>query len=169
MVIVLRLYIVYVLTCLAIKSIRRKKKEKKAKRSWIWFWLVLCQILDQIGPMSHMGPDLEKWLVQYLRLDQIGPMSHMGPGPISDIGPGPMWHIGLAYYWQVRGPNRLFLGLGKGSNTFYNNPRPKNDLVGAKKHLWALKSRLFYKNPIKSNILNLEASLEWSLLLAKRI
>ena len=79
MVIVLRLYIVYVLTCLAIKSIRRKKKEKKAKRSWIWFWLVLCQILDQIGPMSHMGP-----------------------GPISDIGPGPMWHMGLAYYWQVR-------------------------------------------------------------------
>ena len=65
-------------------------------------WPVQHQRLDQIGPMSHMGPGLKKWLVQYLRLDQIGPMSYMGPGPISDIGPGPMWHMGLAYYWQVR-------------------------------------------------------------------
>ena len=65
-------------------------------------WPVQRQRLDQIGPMSHMGPGLKKWLVQYLRLDQIGPMSYMGPGPISDIGPGPMWHMGLAYYWQVR-------------------------------------------------------------------
>ena len=62
-------------------------------------WPVQCQRLDQIGPISHMGPGLKKWLVQYLRLDQIGPMSYMGPGPISDIGPGPMWHMGLAYYW----------------------------------------------------------------------
>ena len=65
-------------------------------------WLVQCQRLDQIGPMSHMGPGIKNWLVQYLRLDQIGPMSYMGPGPITDIGPGPMWHMGLAYYWQVR-------------------------------------------------------------------
>ena len=65
-------------------------------------WLVQRQRLDQIGPMSHMGPGMKNWLVQYLRLDQIGPMSYMGPGPISDIGPGPMWHMGLAYYWQVR-------------------------------------------------------------------
>ena len=42
-------------------------------------WLVQRQRLDQIGPMSHMGPGLKKWLVQYLRLDQIGPISHMGP------------------------------------------------------------------------------------------
>ena len=49
-----------------------------------------------------MGPSLKKWLVQYLRLDQIGPMTHLGPGPFSDIEPGPMWHMGLAYYWQVR-------------------------------------------------------------------
>ena len=67
-------------------------------------WLVQRQRLDQIGPMSHMGPGMKNWLVQYLRLDQIGPMSYMGPGPISDIGPGPMWHMGLAYYWQVRVP-----------------------------------------------------------------
>ena len=65
-------------------------------------WLVQRQRLDQISPMSHMGPGMKNWLVQYLRLDQIGPMSYMGPGPISDIGPGPMWHMGLAYYWQVR-------------------------------------------------------------------
>ena len=64
--------------------------------------LVQCQRLDQIGPISHMGPSLIEWSVQYLRLDQIGPMTHLGPGPISDIGPGPMWHMGLAYYWQVR-------------------------------------------------------------------
>ena len=70
-------------------------------------WPVQRQRLDQIGPMSHMGPGLKKWLVQYLRLDQIGPMSYMGPGPISDIGPGPMWHMGLAYYWQVRPPDGL--------------------------------------------------------------
>ena len=66
-------------------------------------WPVQRQRLDQIGPMSHMGPGLKKWLVQYLRLDQIGPMTHLGPGPISNIVPGPMWHMGLAYYWQVRG------------------------------------------------------------------
>ena len=65
-------------------------------------WLVQYQRLDQIGPISHMGPSLKKWLVQYIRWDQIGPMTHLGPGPISDIGPGPMWHMGLAYYWQVR-------------------------------------------------------------------
>ena len=69
-------------------------------------WLVQCQRLDQIGPISHMGPSLKEWLVQYLRLDQIGPMTHLGPGPISDIGPGPMWHMGLAYYWQVRSRDR---------------------------------------------------------------
>merc|ERR1711873_258668 len=64
----------------------------------------------KIGPnwsfIPH-GTGSRKVTVQYLRLDQIGPMSHMGPGPISDIGPGPMLHIGLAYYWQVR-----FLGGG---------------------------------------------------------
>ena len=53
-----------------------------------------------------MGPSLKEWSVQYLRLDQIGPMTHLGPGPISDIGPGPMWHMELAYYLQVRGPDR---------------------------------------------------------------
>ena len=77
-------------------------------------WLVQRQRLDQIGPMSHMGPGMKNWLVQYLRLDQIGPMSYMGPGPISDIGPGPMWHMGLAYYWQVRrqdAPARRFCNL----------------------------------------------------------
>ena len=72
-------------------------------------WLVQYQRLDQIGPISHMGPSLKKWLVQYIRWDQIGPMTHLGPGPISDIGPGPMWHMGLAYYWQVR--IRTSLGL----------------------------------------------------------
>ena len=73
-------------------------------------WLVQYQRLDQIGPISHMGPSVKKWLVQYLRLDQIGPMTHLGPGPISDIGPGPMWHMGLAYYWQVRPRERLSKG-----------------------------------------------------------
>ena len=70
-------------------------------------WLGQYQRLDQIGPISHMGPSLKKWLVQYIRWDQIGPMTHLGPGPISDIGHGPMWHMGLAYYWQVRVLNTL--------------------------------------------------------------
>ena len=45
-------------------------------------------------------------------------------------------------FFSLGGPNRLFLGLGKSSNIFYNNPTPKNELVGAKEYLWALKYRL---------------------------
>jgi len=71
--------------------------------------LVLAGPMSKIGPnwsyIPH-GTGSRIVTVQYLRLDQIGPMSHMGPGPISDIGPSPMWHMGLAYYWQVCGWDR---------------------------------------------------------------